>query len=82
MPGPQPIRTAPLDGTEIMLWLVQQRRWVIGRRYNNRLFGPVWEYDDGCSTPIEGASHWRPLPEPPPPEETARHEAEVIGVTG
>lgn len=57
----QPIETAPKDGNEILLWVVD-----LGAR------PAFWENDVWCS-PVDGhtmygngeVSHWMPLPEPP-----------------
>lgn len=64
----QPIASAPRDGTWFLLSLapeVPHRSIVIGRFRVNTIFGATWDFEDGHSVPLEGATHWMPLPEPP-----------------
>ena len=64
----QPIETAPMDGTTILLGLpVCGNLWAEDRRvYEGR-----WHEREGTWTSINGfilfsvATHWMPLPEPP-----------------
>lgn len=62
-PGWQPIATAPMDGSSIVLWSPKygiihafwQDRWEVS--HNN---------SDGYGDPdLSDATHWRPLPTPP-----------------
>jgi hypothetical protein len=59
----QPIDTAPKDGTRILLWT--EDRVVIGRWYDNALFGLGWRHDDGNFTEPDGMTHWMPVPGKP-----------------
>lgn len=64
----QPIKTAPKDGSEILLahansvWVDQ---WIPSTSYEVRNGeGGCWMMCDQWTTP-EIPSHWMPLPEPP-----------------
>jgi hypothetical protein len=56
----QPIETAPKDGTEIIVWDAEYRHSYFAR-CNSK--GEV--YWDELYGPLENATHWMPLPEPP-----------------
>ena len=51
----QPIKTAPKDGTVILVYVPSATHPVICRA-DDLLAKPYW---------LAGASHWMPLPEPP-----------------
>ncbi|TXH44453.1 MAG: DUF551 domain-containing protein [Desulfurellales bacterium] len=52
------ISTAPKDGTHVLLW-VEDGGWYVGG-WN----GKSW--DDGNYFDSLAATHWQPLPPPPP----------------
>lgn len=66
--GWQPIETAPLDGTEIDLW-VRQEGWLNWERVANCYWIAHKHRFECASYPCvikkRYASHWMPLPEPP-----------------
>jgi hypothetical protein len=79
MSGWQPIETAPKDGTLVLLFTKRKEysRVQIGSfREDDFVPGePMFfadDYDDFstgyCSTPLDDATHWMPLPEHPPSE--------------
>lgn len=65
--------TAPRDETTVLLWV--RGRVALGsfrEDDNMSADGPMWLADDHddystgfASTPLRGASHWQPLPDPP-----------------
>lgn len=60
MQHPQPIETAPHDGTRILAWSPKQDRWIIVSRYQSFPEGaPYW--DDLCGGGND-VTHWIPLP--------------------
>jgi len=64
----QPIETAPLDGTKMLLCMLPEVGFgvVIGYYRDSPLWGPVWDWDDGHTVEAPaGATHWMPVPEPP-----------------
>lgn len=63
----KPIETAPKDGRGIMVW-------VANGRVTPHCFAPIsitndggwWDDSTGDQIePVEGATHWRSLPQPP-----------------
>lgn len=65
----QPIETAPLDGTQIMLW--SSVNGAIIAQWSPR---PAF-WDTGFASEMDGdpievidPTHWMPLPKPPPSE--------------
>jgi len=66
----QPIETAPKD-CDILLALSGGNSYsempvtVLGHFYASGMWGNCWEFDGERTIPIEGASHWMPLPAPP-----------------
>lgn len=61
----QPIETAPMDGSWVLLW--DNGRCVIGKW--QQIVGSYWAWDANASGApayeIEGPTHWMPLPDPP-----------------
>jgi Protein of unknown function (DUF551) len=64
----QPIETAPMDGTHILVWNRDQPQmppftahwwWQGGFHLSVNYLG---EYSDFCCS---GLTHWRPIPKPP-----------------
>lgn len=65
----QPIETAPMDATPVLLW--QNGRRITGR-WMPRFYGEVlrwdmgnWQSSDGFDLFYQPPTHWMPLPEPP-----------------
>lgn len=74
-PEPQPIETAPKDGTDVLLWcprIYGKGKWVIGSWTDDKHTqkpGPFWRLVLVGSTRIMDSrqnppTHWLPLPEP------------------
>jgi len=63
-PMPQPIETAPRDGTRILGWDVLNREWSIVVYSSSP--DPAWNGWFHEGDPMGGAkvSHWLPMPEP------------------
>ena len=70
----QPIETAPMRGTEILLWAPKFDGPYYGR-YEGKDW---WVPDDPLNKPwtqlITPPTHWMPLPEPPLDKETEETE--------
>lgn len=69
----QPIETAPLNGTSVLLW--QNGRWITGR-WRGEHYGEVlrwdmgnWQSSDGIDLLYQPPTHWMPLPPPPAEKE-------------
>jgi hypothetical protein len=67
----QPIDTAPQDGTVVLLNRVSHMRHFV-----HRVVTAAWRKNGwrivGSDQPVGAASHWMPVPEPPPnPQEPA-----------
>jgi hypothetical protein len=57
----QSIKTAPKDGTFILLWIPWLKQSYAGRWYRER-----WVfYRTSCVRPVTAPTHWQPLPDPP-----------------
>lgn len=56
----KPIKTAPKDGTEILVWFDEAKRHFI-----LWWFDGDWRFIGGTITPVVPPSYWMPLPEPP-----------------
>lgn len=67
----QPIETAPLDGTEVVLFYPHMSNGLVTAGYYHRAdfhHEPYWYADlvnGGASPP----THWMPLPPPPPTDQ-------------
>ena len=66
----QPIETAPLDGTRVLLAmhpdLTSVDRIQIGYAAETALWGLCWRFDGEYTVEAPaGATHWMPLPEHP-----------------
>lgn len=68
----QPIKTAPKDGTSVIIAVPHNdpSGFVVGEAYCNERRGGWWwanlSYDDDYADPIRQApTHWMPLPKPP-----------------
>jgi hypothetical protein len=65
----QPISTAPLDGTRILLAMHPDLGCdsvQIGYAVGTALWGLCWRFDGEYTVEAPaGATHWMPLPEPP-----------------
>ena len=65
----QPIETAPLDGTRILLAMHPDLaccKVQIGYATKTSLWGLCWRFDGEYTVEAPaGATHWMPLPEPP-----------------
>ncbi|GJE54809.1 hypothetical protein FV217_13330 [Methylobacterium sp. WL9] len=59
----QPIKTAPRDGTRVLVASGEKVNGI--GRYINRPGEVFWEMDSGTLI-LLGATHWMPLPPPPP----------------
>ena len=57
----QPIETAPMDGTPLILGLITHGK--VWRVFDGRHNGLAWYAIDG--TYIPSPTHWMPLPVPP-----------------
>jgi hypothetical protein len=70
----QPIDTAPLDGTRILLAMQPELSCStvqIGYADETSMWGLCWRFDGEYTVEAPmGATHWMPLPEPPERRET------------
>lgn len=69
MNGWQPIKTAPRDGTWLLLWCDWHicGKWIAD---GERVKGG-WTDDEYGTNPIYMVTHWMSLPPPPPTEQTS-----------
>ena len=65
----QPIETAPLDGTRVLLAMNPRLNYEtvqIGYAVGTALWGLCWRFDGEYTVEAPaGATHWMPLPGPP-----------------
>lgn len=66
-PTPQPIETAPTDGTEVLAYKPKLKSWLPVRwlgadhpDYEGQFFHHTWDHQ-----PIEDITHWLPMPPAP-----------------
>lgn len=60
----QPIKTAPRDGTPVLLWLDDR---LIEARWNEiaETWKARWAEIDDYGLTVDGATAWMPVPDPP-----------------
>lgn len=67
--GWQPIETAPMDGTDILLWFGHSVGWIsLCKWYQKKKRGWCWVCSYDHKAHLWEPTHWMPLPEPPMPE--------------
>jgi hypothetical protein len=60
----QPIETAPVDNSPVLLW--DRERYVVGRHAAHYTLNAwVVGYDEGGAILADNPTHWHPLPDPP-----------------
>ena len=60
----QPIETAPIDGTEVLVFGPKQDGvYLAAYKYGDWCVAGPW--DDGWTELLSPPTHWMPLPEPP-----------------